>query len=199
LPAGARHDLVHLSFERAKLFTVDHHEDGNTIAKNSLNQPTSQSGALTADEYDFSQFGANRYNSTFYGNTVGMVALTKKKGGQFRSQLDHIRDLDKNEIWIRTSEVFNGSSLPAQGTGFKLGLEDEAGNLAWADSDAVGGVPRPYDRGPETKTMLKTLRFPVHCFLAAREGVNLKHITAIRIQLDRQLDIALAFDVLQIV
>jgi hypothetical protein len=70
------------------------------------------------------------------------------------------------EVWIHTAEVYNTTSVPAGSTGFEIGLEDTKGIIAWVDSDDVGGLPRPYDRGEGfgTKTILKILRFPGQCF-----------------------------------
>jgi hypothetical protein len=196
-PAGVMADNVHLSFEWEAQTDVDHHEDGNGVAVNSMNAPTSQSGGVVADEYPFRQ-GGGAFNGTFYGNTVGLVAEAKEPGGEFRSQLDKPRDLRGLEVWIRAGEVHNESNVPAGATGFELGLEDTEGLVGWVDSDDVGGVPRPYDR-PGPKTMPNTLRFACDCFRDAEPNLNLAKIQAIRLRLDRPDGRALAFDVLQIV
>ncbi|MGE5636386.1 MAG: hypothetical protein ACM3UV_05530 [Nocardioidaceae bacterium] len=68
--------------------------------------------------------------------------------------------------------------------------------MHWVDSDDVGGVPLPFDRGSWTKSMMSTLRFPAGCFgLSRRQRV----IRAIVLRLDRPQARALAFDDLQIV
>lgn len=200
---------VHLSFKKAKQVTVDDHEDGNTIAKNSMNAPTTQSGGLTADEHEFAQGAATAFNASFFGATIGMVAQHKKRSGNFRSELDKARDLRKSQVWIRSAEVYDGASVPAGATGFKLGLEDKAGNVAWVDSDGVGGVPRPLDRkafdlgrgGPDkTKTMPNTLRFPIACFTPPKgKEFNARSVVAVWLRLDRPDGRALAFDDLQFV
>lgn len=71
------------------------------------------------------------------------------------------------------------------------------------------GCPRPYDRSADdlaifgddfTKTMLKTLRFPVSCIAArAERGFDPKKIRAIVLWMDRNDGRELAFDQLQIV
>lgn len=210
-PPGVLTGNVHVSFKKNGQLTIDDHEDGNGIATNSMNRPTAQSGGLTADEYPFAQGAAGRFNDSFFGNTIGMVAQTDGRIGTFRSQLDKRRDLRKRQIWIRAAEVYNGSSVPAGATGFRLGLEDATGAVAWVDSDGVGGLPRPLDRRAydlsqydpdKTKTMLKTLRFPVSCFKSPPKGrkqFDPGRVVAVRLQLNRQDKRALAFDDLQIV
>jgi len=102
---------------------------------------------LTADEHPFDQTSAGRFNDSFFGNTVGMVAKSQEKLGAFRSEFDKKRDLRKHQIWIRAAEVYSGS-VPAGATGFVLGLEDDKGVVVWVDSDGVGGLPRPLAHSP---------------------------------------------------
>jgi hypothetical protein len=200
LPAGVLTSKVHISFQREQSLIVDHHDDANTIAVNSLGQPTTQSGGLTADEYSFTQAGSPRFNNTFFGQTVGMVAKTVRAGGRFRSTLGAAVDLRRREVRIRAGEVSDGGTLPAGEMGFKLGVETTTGAVFWVDSDGVGGVPRPFDRtagtwSPTTKTMPSTLRFPGSCFGLPRKA----RIRAILLRLDRKDKRALAFDDLEIV
>jgi hypothetical protein len=177
---------------------VDNHEDGNTINQNSLGQPTNQLAGMSADEYNFLQ-GAGVYNSSFYGESVGMVCRPGGPGRIFRSMLNAPVDLSKMEVWIRAAEVTDGSTVPAGATGFQLGLEDASGVRAWVASDEVGGLPRPYARNPRMiKTMLKTMRFKADCFTQERK-LDLGKIQAILIQCDRRDERAFAYDDLQIV
>ncbi|HEX7974096.1 MAG TPA: hypothetical protein VF498_06790, partial [Anaerolineales bacterium] len=93
-----------------------------------------------------------------------------------------------------------GSSggVAAQATGFELGVETTSGAVIWTDSDDVGGLPRPFDRlafGP-TKTMLKTLRFPVGCFPSLNRR---NRVRAILVRMNRNDQRPLAFDDVQIV
>jgi hypothetical protein len=91
------------------------------------------------------------------------------------------------------------SSMPGA-TGFAMGLEDSNGQRAWASSDTVGGVPRPFDQSPgSTKSMLTTLRFPVRCFRPEKERLDLGAVQALLVRYDRADNRALGFDVLQIV
>ena len=209
VPTGVPAGDVHLSFEWRDALTVDHHEDGNGIALNSLNLPTTQSMGLTADEYAFRQ-GAGSFNSSFFGNTIGMVAECQGRNGQFRSRLGASTDLSGGEVWIRAAEVYQLPSLPSGATGFELGLEDGNGLVAWVDSNVVGGLPRPYHRGPDdvvtpsimrdaTKTMLKTLRFPAYSFAAHSNGVRIGDVMAILLRCNRGDARPLAFDDLQLV
>src|SRR5207344_786702 len=78
-PDGVLSQHVYLSFMKKGQTTVDHHDDGNGIGKNSLNLPTAQSGGLSADEFVFAQAplgGAapGAFNASFFGLTTGMVA-----------------------------------------------------------------------------------------------------------------------------
>jgi hypothetical protein len=153
LPPGINTGNVHLSFEWADQLTVDHHEDGNGIGRNSLDEPTTQSGVST-DEYTLERNPPGPYSpptyspNTFWGDTVGMVVECEQQFGFFRSQLDGEYDLTapQYEIWVRAAEVSGGSSNPSDATGFELGMEDKEGLRAWTDSDSVGGLPRPFDR-----------------------------------------------------
>jgi hypothetical protein len=209
-PPGVQTTNVHLSFKRQGQVTVDDHEDGNGIAKNSFPAPTTVAGGLVADEHPFRQAAAGRFNDSFFGDTIGMVADTKEKGGTFRSALDQPRDLTKLEVWVRAAEVYDGASVPAGSTGFQLGLEDDNGTVVWVDSDGVGGLPRPLDRRgfdlaqwyatDKTKTMPTTLRFPAGCFRPPTGvGFDPRHVVAVRLRLDRGDHRALAFDDLQLV
>ena len=211
-PPGVLTGNVHLSFKKSKQVTVDDHEDGNGIGKNSMQAPTAQLAGLVADEHPFAQAAAGRFNDSFFGNTIGMVARSEGKLGTFRSEFDKRRDLRKRQIWVRSAEVYNGANVPAGATGFMLGLEDENGAIAWVDSDGVGGLPRPLDRRvydlgkwyatDKTKTMLKTLRFPVSCFKSpprSRKPFDPRRVVAVRLRMDRMDKRALAFDDLQIV
>ena len=197
-PAGVLTGEVHLSFKQNKAVTVDDHQQGNTIATNSMGGATTQSG-LVADEHGFSQLAGNAFNGSFFGDTVGMVAVPKRRaGGTFRSALAgrKLASLLGREIWIRAADVFEGS-VAAATTGFELGLELSGGTVKWVDSDDVGGVPLPFDRGASTKTMPKTLRFKVACFGLTRAQV--RSVRAIVLRLNRAKPRALAFDDLQIV
>jgi hypothetical protein len=196
LPAGVQTHNVHLSFEIPETFTVDHHQDGNGIGTNSLNQPTAQAGGLVADEFLFHQ-GAGAFNSSFFGDTVGMVA-DAERDGTFRSALDKPLDIVRREIWLRAAEVFE-EKLPPDATGFEVGIEDLAGVVRWVDIDECGGLPRPFDRtsfDSLTKTMLKTFRIPGRCFAGVRRKLD---IQAVLLRLNRGDGRAIAFDVLQII
>ena len=198
LPAAVATQHVHLSFEQSKVLTVDNHEDGNGIAKNSLNAPTQQLGGLNAGEFKFHQ-GAGAFNNSFFGESVGMVAKPGGSGRVFVQDLAGKRDLTKQEIWIRAAEVFGGRPNNLGPTGFQLGLRDANGVEAFVDSDDVGGLPRPFPRNPSfMKTMLKTLRFKSSCF-PGKTKLDLSAITAILIRCNRADERALAFDDLQIV
>lgn len=198
LPAGVPSQQVHLSFENKEALTVDNHEDGNTIHQNSLGQPTNQLLGMSADEFLFAQT-SGAFNTSFYGESTGMVAEPGRPGRIFRSMLRAPTDLYRHEVWIRAAEVTDGSNVPAGATGFELGLEDTSGIRAWVDSDEVGGLPRPYPRNPgNVKTMLKTLRFKGACFQEKKE-FDIQRIQAILIRCDRRDERALAFDDLQIV
>jgi hypothetical protein len=201
-PSGISTGNVHLSFEWKDQLTVDDHEQAGGIAQNTLGRPTSQAGGMSADEFELRRSTPNSYpTNSFWGRTVGMV-MTSRRGGIFRSELDQNYDLDdpRYEIWVRTAEVSEGGSNPAGATGFEMGLEDSSGQRAWASSDTVGGVPRPFDQSPgSTKTMLTTLRFPVRCFKPEKERLDLGALQAILVRYDRADNRALGFDILQIV
>ena len=211
-PPGVLTRNVHLSFKKRDQVTVGDHQDGNGIGTNSMGAHTAQSGGLVADEHPFAQAAAGRFNDSFFGNTIGMVARSEGKLGTFRSEFDKRRDLRKRQIWIRAAEVYNGANVPAGATGFVLGLEDDTGAVAWVDSDGIGGLPRPLDRRTydlaqwyatdKTKTMLKTLRFPIGCFKSpprSRKLFDANRVVAVRLRLNRVDKRALAFDDLQIV
>jgi dienelactone hydrolase len=192
VPAAAIHVSAVLEGQR----TVDDHEQANGIGTNSMNQPTAQLAGLTAAEHDFRQ-GGSPFNGTFFGDTMGMVAESREATGEFRSQLDGSHGLTGREVWVRAGEVRTGSAGGA--TGFELGVEDGNGQVAWVDSDDVGGVPRPYPRGDGfEKTMPSTLRFKGACFRHQRELV-LDDVVAIRLRLNRPNPRPVAFDDLQIV
>jgi hypothetical protein len=197
LPAAVPTALVYRSFELAGQSTVDHHEDANGIAVNSMGQPTTQSGGMVADEYAFDRV-ATAFNDSFFGLTTGMVMWIKESGALFRSAVEAV-DARQLEVWIRAAEVAAGA-LPTVATGFELGLEDASGMVAWVDSDSVGGLARPFARPDVTKTMLQTLRFRTACFVKRPNQLDLRRIVAILIRYNRPVrGPALAFDDLQLV
>jgi hypothetical protein len=195
-PAGVMVDNVYLSFEWSRQVTVDDHEDENTIDENSLGRTTSQSGGMNADEFPMAQTAA-AFNDTFFGESTGMVARSGGSNRTFRSSVGK-RNVRRREIWIRAAEIWEGD-LPDDPTGFRVGLEDAEGTIGWVDSDQVGGLPRPYDRGGYVKTMLNTLRFKAACFAAAEPELDLSTVQAILISCNRKDKRPLAFDDLQIV
>ena len=195
LPPATQTSLVHLAFKWNRATTVDDYEQPNTIAVNSLNQPNSQMG-ISADEYGMSQTAPNQFNHSFYGDSIGMVAVPRQANGTFRSQLTGPTNLAGKEIWVRVADVFDGT-FPAAATGFELGLELHSGSVTWVDSDDVGGLSLPFDYGPTTKSMLSTLRFPVHCFVPSKRQKPV--FSAILLRFNRSKARAIAFDDLQIV
>ncbi len=205
LPPGIPIDKVQVSFEAGGVTTVDDHENRN-ISVNALGQPTTQAAGLTAAEFDFQQGLLSSFNRSFFGKTVGMVAQTAAAGGLFRSQLPAAANLTNRELWVRVAEVYNGTSVPSLGTGYQIGVEDSSGSRSFADSNDVGGLPRPFDRRADdlarvgadlTKTMLRTHRFSPACFV--RPGFDITQVRAVLLRLDRGDGRAIAFDQLQIV
>ena len=201
LPAAVSTGNVQFAFAQDPAVTVDNYEDANGIGKNSLNQHNTQSGGIGAAEFPFGQV-AGAFNTSFFGNSTGMVCRPAKKNGTFRWQLDKKSNLSSSEVWIRCAEVFTGSPLPPNATGFQLGLEDANGVVGWVDCDEVGGVPRPFDRqafDSLTKTMLRTLRFNPACCKPVEGTLNVKQIVALLVKLNRQAPVPLAFDDVQII
>jgi hypothetical protein len=209
LPTSVRTDMVHLSFAWRDALTIDEHDENNGIDTNSLGGPTVQTGVV-ADEYAFHEVsydGLAPFNDSFHGESLGMVIEPEEQNGTFRNALPDPQDLSAKEVWIRSAEVYD-ARLPAEATGFELGLEDVNGTVVFVDVDGVGGLPRPYDRRADdlakygsdfSKTMLKTFRFPVSCFSARNRELELREITAVWIRCDRQGRRPIAFDDLQIV
>jgi len=203
-PVGAKTDNVHVSAEIGGATTVEDHDD-STPTKNTLLQTITKFGYKESGEYPFSQSPA-MFNGSFFGNTRGLVVQRSSDKNQFTSPLKKPTDLGGKEIWIRCAEVYTGS-VPPDATGFKIGLVDKDDTTVFIDSKSAGGVPRPFDRRSDdlahfgkdlTKTMLKTLRFPIDCF---KIGTKIKtdSIKAIVLHLDRADNRALAFDQWQIV
>ncbi|MDX1414722.1 MAG: hypothetical protein R3293_11065 [Candidatus Promineifilaceae bacterium] len=199
LAASVQNRSIFLSFEKDEALTVDNHEDNNAIDINSLGHPTSQIDGMVAGEYEFERV-PGAYNSSFYGQSVGMVAEKGPQNRIFRTQLPAPSDLIEKDVWIRAAEVTDGKSVPVGATGFQLGLEDVNGNRSWVDSNDIGGgLPRPYQRKPGTiKTMLNTLYFKSDCF-EQKMGPDLKNVQAILVRCNRNDDREFAFDDLQIV
>lgn len=203
-PGGVLSGHVHLSFSKKAQATVDDHEDGNGIGKNSLSEPTAQSGGLSADEFAFAQAptggpAPGAFNGSFFGLTTGMVVRPGGASRLFRSSVGTM-DLTKKEIWLRAAEVVaQQGAVPSGASGFQLGVEDENGVTAFVDVDLVGGLPRPYPRPSRTKSMLNTIRFKADCFKVGQRRLSLSKVTALLIACNRTDERALAFDDLQIV
>jgi dienelactone hydrolase len=205
LPSGVANHNVHLSFSVRDAIRIVDDFDAHPITQNREQQPTAQLGGLFAERYAFRQTSPGpawpmSFNWSFFGETVGAVARCREGEGSFREQLRAVIDLNRAEVRVRAAEVFN-SNIPPQGTGFRVGVEDTAGVIAWVDANGVGGLPRPFDRLPlpPVKTMLKTFRFPGACFAAAERQLNITAIQAIHLGLNRRDQRAIAFDDLQIV
>lgn len=193
-PVGVQTNVVHLAYRVRDALDVDHHDDGNTIHKNSLGLPTSQTAGANADEFPFDQVPA-AFNDSFFGLTVGMVLRSKESsGGDFRSEVGKA-DLRRRQVWLRVAEVVDGG-VAKDGTGFDLGIEDAEGQIGWIDADSVGGVPRPFERPGRSKTMLSTLRFTPRCATGPRR-LDLRSVVALHLR--PHDDRPLAFDDLQIV
>jgi hypothetical protein len=195
LPPATQTSLVHLAFKWNSAITVDDYEQPNAIAFNSLNEPNSWMG-VAADKYGMSQTAPNQFNHSFYGDSIGMVAVARERNGTFRSRLTGPTNLAGKEIWVRVADVFEGT-FPTAATGFELGLELPDRSVIWVDSDDVGGLSLPFGYGARTKTMLSTLRFPVHCFVPSKRRKPV--FSAILFRFNRSKARALAFDDLQIV
>lgn len=203
-PVGVLTQHVYLSFMKNGQTTVDNHEDGNGIGKNSLNLATSQSGGLNAGEFPFAQApgggGApGSFNESFFGLTTGMVASPGGTGRLFRSEVGKV-DLRKKDIWIRAAEVVSQQgTVPNGASGFQLGVEDVNGVTVFVDVDLVGALPRPYSHPFRTKSMLNTIRFKADCFKFGKRRLKLNEVRAILIACNRKDERATAFDDLQIV
>jgi hypothetical protein len=105
-------------------------------------------------------------------------------------------------VRIRAAEIFQAPNIPPNATGFRVGVEDQQGTIAWVDVDDVGGLSRPFDRhafDPKTKTMLSTYRFPGHCFAASEKRLRISAIRAVLLGLNRGDGRPIAFDDLEIV
>jgi hypothetical protein len=202
-PAEVGSAKVHISFESAREL-VDNY-DGHALGTNSMGQPNALLAGLAAQDFEFHQ-GGGAFNSSFFGETTGMIAALNGTNGEFRSQLDTSHDLLAGEIWVRGAEVYAGA-VPPGATGFAMGLEDANGVISWVDVQEVGGLSRPFDRkagdllrfGVDmTKTMLSTLRFPGRCFAAANPRFTVNDVRAVRMRLDRHDNRTIAFDDLEI-
>jgi hypothetical protein len=203
-PSGVLSQNVFLSFMQREQTTIDNHDSAGGIGSNSLGLPTSQSGGMSADEFQFAQApgggpAPGAFNGSFFGLTRGMVARPGPPTALYRSEIKSV-DLRKAEIWIRAAEVVSKTGEPPPGaTGFQLGLVDTNGVTAFVDVDAVGGLPRPYPHPISTKSMLNTIRFKAECFGVVSRRLALDKVAAVLIARNRSDERALAFDDLQIV
>ncbi len=199
LPAGVQNQNIHLAFDVDGAEIVDNYEE-HPITTDSEGQATSQLGGLVAKDFPFAQV-AGAFNTSFFGNTTGNVSTAKEASGDFREPLAHAVDLTHAEVRVRAAEVFQGA-IPANPTGFRVGVEDSNGTIGWVDINDVGGLPRPFDRtafDSLTKTMLSTFRFPGHCFLAGQQKLRISSIKAIHLGLNRGDKRPIAFDDVEIV
>ncbi len=202
-PGGVETENVHLSFEWEGQAMVDDHEQPGGIGTNTMGEPTAQSSGMFADEFELHQAGSVS-PSTFWGNTKGMI-VKGRRGSLFQTRLNGSANFSGDEgmfeIWVRVAEVSNGGLNPADGPVFDLGIEDSSEQRAWASSDNVGGIPRPFENPPVTgtKSMMSTLRFPIHCFQPEERQLKLANIEAIYVRIGEDDRPAFALDILQIV
>lgn len=196
---------IHLSAEISNaMTTVDDFEDGN-ILLNTLGLPVSFPSGLAVDEQLFSQSSTTSFK-TFFGNTNGMVMTKTSGSGELKTLLGAPINFNCREIWIRVAEVYNGSTIPSSKTAFMLGIEDTSGIKVFVSSNKVGGLPRPFNRKERdrslvsrdfTKTILKTFRFPINCFIKNNTSLDSYNIVAIIIK--HKDPIPIAYDQIQIV
>jgi hypothetical protein len=205
LPAGVLNQNIHLSCELAKTRIVDNYE-GHPITQDNEGQPTAQNGIL-AQEFPFSRSGG-AFNPSFFGHTTGNVLQPRENTGSFREPLKDVTDVSNLEVRVRSAEVYQAPTIPPNPTGFRIGLEDAQGVIAWLDVDDVGGLSRPFDRhaldvakmeADLVKTMLSTYRFPGHCFVDPNGKFQLSKVRAIHLGLNRGDQRPIAFDDLEIV
>jgi peptidoglycan hydrolase-like protein with peptidoglycan-binding domain len=205
IPPAARTGKVHVSGEvNNPAATIDDYES-HGVTVNNLGQTVTLTGFSTANDFPFSQ-SPTAFNTSFFGNTTGLVLRRSSATNKVRSPLSAPTDLTGKEVWLRVAEVYAGTIARGR-TGFRIGLEDSRGRIVFVDSNAAGTVPRPFDRKADdlsnsridlTKTMLETFRFPAGCFAGGR-AFDIRSIQAIHLELNRNDGRALAFDQLQIV
>lgn len=205
LPVGVQNQNIHLAYDVASARIVDNYE-GHPITVDNEGQATAQLGGLVAKEFPFAQSGG-AFNASFFGNTTGNVCITKEKTGHFREPLKKPADLTKEEVRVRAAEVYQEPTIPPNPTGFRVGVEDTNGTIAWVDVNDVGGLSRPFGRrafdlangSPDkTKTMLSTFRFPGACFHEGNRNLRITSIQAIHLGLDRGDGRPIAFDDVEI-
>jgi dienelactone hydrolase len=206
LPAGVQNQNIHIAVEVAQPRTIDDYE-GHPITVDTEGGGTTQSGGLVARDFAFRQ-GGGSFNPSFFGASTGNVSTAKENTGDFREPLGSIADLGSSEVRLRAAEVYQEPATPAAGTGFRVGVEDKAGTVAWLDVDDVGGLSRPFRRrafdvgqgSPDkTKTMLSTFRLPGHCFKEAEPKLALDQVIAVHLGLNRGDGRPIAFDDVEIV
>jgi hypothetical protein len=207
LPAGVQNQNIHLAVEVVDPRTVDDYE-GHAITTDTEAQPTTQSGGLVAADFQFAQSGS-AFNPSFFGATTGNVSTATDAAGDFREPLRNVADLTSAEVRVRAAEVYVEPAIPSSTTGFRIGVEDKAGTIAWIDVDDVGGLSRPFGRrafdlprwyaADKTKTMLSTFRVPGHCFKESAPKLDPTTIVALHLGLNRGDRRPIAFDDLEIV
>jgi dienelactone hydrolase len=211
MPSGVLNQNIHLSSKVANARTVDNYE-GHPITQDNEGQATAQNGILASD-FPFSQSGG-AFNNSFFGHTTGNVLQQRESVGEFREPLKVVTDVSRAEVRVRAAEVYQAPTIPPNATGFRLGLEDTQGTIAWLDVDDVGGLSRPFDRlaldafkhsvdprnrADIVKTMLSTYRFPSHCFVDPKGNFQVDKVQAIHLGLNRGDKRPIAFDDLEIV
>lgn len=207
LPSGVLNQNIHMSYDVAGARIVDNYE-AHPITIDNEGQATAQLGGLVAKDFPFAQVGG-AFNPSFFGDTTGNVAIAKEATGDFRELLKDPADLTRAEVRVRAAEVYQAPNIPPNPTGFRVGIEDVNGTIAWVDVDDVGSLPRPfgrraYDLGKwyhtdKTKTMLSTFRFPGHCFATTDKRLRLSAVRAIHLGLNRGDGRPIAFDDVEIV
>jgi hypothetical protein len=207
LPAGVQNDNIHMSYYVVGTRIIDNYE-GHPITIDNEAQKTAQLGGLIARDFPFAQTGT-AFNPSFFGNTTGNVCLAKEAVGHFREPLATSVDLTHSEVRLRAAEVYQEPNIQPNPTGFRVGVEDGQGTIAWVDVDEVGGLSRPFGRRAydlvqwyhrdKTKTMLSTFRFPGGCFAAADNRLRISDVRAIHLGLNRGDDRPIAFDDVEIV
>jgi dienelactone hydrolase len=200
LPLGVQNQNIHPAYDIAGARIVDNYER-HPITVDSEGQATAQTGGLVANDFPFQQVGG-AFNPSFFGSTTGNVSTVKEGTGDFREPLATLADLTGADVRVRAAEVYQAPNIPPNPTGFRVGIEDAGGTIAWVDVNDVGGLPRPFDRRAfdgKTKTMLSTFRFPGRCFIASEKNLRASAIRAIHLSLDRRDSRPIAFDEVEIV
>ena len=207
LPPATRTDAVHVSFEQPGATTRRRSREPERRPQRAGTGRRRRRAASRRTSSTSRVAGARTFNSSFFGNTVGLVVTTTAAAGRFRSALGAARDLTGKELWLgRPRSTTAPACRPGRrvtGSGWRTapdGWPSPTPTMRAGCPVPTTGAPSTRGRavGPNEERSSRPSAFRPRAS-APRAPSTCANVRAVVLQLDRGDRRAIALDQLQIV